>query len=115
MKLRDKMKSVFDAIVGGYVSVEEVAEYLEKDIGLNIGIAAENPNAGHYRQIEFQAVKEMSSAFLMAMLDEFGWKKKRLAKAYDSVAFLSEEVAAGKITYPEICDKVDAVFKRKAA
>lgn len=113
LQLRGKMQSEFDAIVGGYVSVEEIATFLKQEIGLNVGIDEQDPNATHDRQIEFRVIKEMSSAFLMALLDEFYWKKKALAKAYNNVFALSEAVGAGEITYPEICDKVNKVFKRK--
>ena len=111
-RLQQKMQSEFDAITAGNVSVEEIAQYLKEDLKLDVGIAANDPNAGHYRQIEFKAVKEMSAAFLMAMLDEFNFKTKRLADAYDYVAALSDKANANEITYAEITDKVNKVMCR---
>ncbi|MBR1695776.1 MAG: hypothetical protein IJ709_10330 [Selenomonas sp.] len=111
-RLQQKMQSEFDAITAKNVSIEEVAEFLRDEIGLDVDIAASDPNAGHYRKIEFKAVQEMSAAFLMAMLDEFNFKKKRLGAAYDYVAALSEKANAGEITYDEITQKVNEVMCR---
>ncbi len=112
VRLRDKMQSEMDAIVAGNVSVEEIADFLRDEIGLNVGIAEKDPNAGHYRQIEFKGVQQMSAAFFMALLDEYNFKKKRLADAYGKVADLSDSVAKNEIDYPEICAKVDAVINK---
>jgi hypothetical protein len=54
----------------------------------------------------------MSAAFFMALLDEYNFKKKRLADAYGKVADLSDSVANNEIDYPEICAKVDAVINK---
>ena len=113
LRLRDKMQSEFDAIVGGQVSVEEIAEFLEQDLSFSIGIAESNPNAGHYRQIEFKAVQQMSAAFLMALLDEFDFKRKRLEAAYNHVMDLSDSVGKNETNYAEICAKVNAVIDKK--
>ena len=93
-RLRDKMQSVFDSIIARTVSLEEIAEYLSEEIDLSIGVADKDPKAGHYQQIEFLAVQQMSAAFLMALLDEFDYRKLRLERAYGYVADLSEKAGA---------------------
>ena len=113
LQLRDKMQSEMDAIIDGYVSIEDIAGYLREDIGVDVGIEAKNPDKGHYRQIEFKAVQQMSAAFLMALLDEFSFKKKRLSDAYGWVTSISEEVGNGNITYSEIHAEVDKIMSRK--
>ena len=112
-RLRNKMQSVFDAIVAGNVSVEEIAQYLHDEIKLDCGVDTQDPKADHHRQIEFKAVKEMSAAFLMALLDEFGYKKKRLGDAYMHCADLSDRLNRNEITYPKIRAEIEEVFKRK--
>lgn len=113
-KLKAKMQSEFDAIVAGNVSVEEIAAFLRDEIGLDCGIAASNPKANHYRQIEFKVVQQMSGAFLMALLDEFNFKKKRLADAYGYCADLSDQLGAGELTYQQIGDHVTKVMEKAA-
>ena len=115
MKLRDKMQSEFDAIVSKNVSIEEITMFLQNEIGLDVDIAARDTKADRQRQIEFKAVQQMSAAFLMALLDEFGFKKKRLANAYWQVCDLSDKVSHGEIKYDEICAKVQTIMEAKAA
>ena len=112
-KLWEKMQSEMDAIVAGYVTVEEIADFLKDEIGLNVGIAESDPNAGHYRQIEFKGVQQMSAAFFMALLDEFNFKKKRLADAYGMVAEISDNVHYGKETYEGIRHEVEVIMSKK--
>lgn len=112
-RLRNKMQSVFDSIVAGNVSVEEIAQYLHDEIKLDCGVDTQDPKADHHRQIEFKAVKEMSAAFLMALLDEFGFKKKRLGDAYMYCAELSDRLNHNEITYSEIRSEIKKIFARK--
>lgn len=112
-KLRDKMQSEFDAITAGNVSVKEISEYLNNEIGLPCS-DNQDPKATRHRQIEFKAVREMSAAFLMALLDEFGFKKKRLGDAYMHCADLSVRLDEKKITYPEIRAEIKKIFRRPA-
>ena len=114
-RLRDKMQNIFECIIGKYVTLSEIAEYLRSDIGLDCGLAVDNPKASHHRQIEFRAVQQMSAAFLMAMLDEFGYKKKRLGKAYGYCAALSDDIGDKKITYDEINERMIKVMSKKVA
>lgn len=109
-RLRKKMQSEFDCIVAKNVSVEQIADFLRSEIGLDCGMAAE-PKADHQRLIEYKAVKEMSAAFLMALLDEFGFKKKRLTDAYVHCADLSDMLHRGEITYDEISVKMEQIMK----
>lgn len=110
-RLRTKMQSEFDAIVAKNVTVEEIAAFLQSEVGLECGMAAE-PKADHQRQIEYKAVKEMSAAFLMALMDEFGFKKKRLTDAYIHCAELSDSLHRKEITYDEITMKMERIMER---
>jgi hypothetical protein len=105
------MQSEFDAIIAKNVSVEEISEYLTNEIGLYCGEGTPNDKS-RQRLIEFKAVKEMSAAFLMALLDEFGYKKKRLGDAYMHCADLSVRLDEKKITYDEIREKIKEVFRK---
>lgn len=110
-RLRDKMQSEFDSIRKGNVSVKEITEFLNDEIGLPCS-DNQDPKANRHRQIEFKAVREMSAAFLMALLDEFDFKKKRLGDAYMHCADLSVRLDEKEITYPEIRAKISEIFQR---
>jgi len=60
-RLRNKMQSVFDSIVAGNVSVEEIAQYLHDEVKLDCGMKAQDPKVNHHRQIEFNLTREKSS------------------------------------------------------
>lgn len=112
-RLRNKMQSHFDCIVSGNVTIEEIAQYLNDEIKLSCGVDVKDPKADHQRQIEFKAVQQMSAAFLMALLDEFGFKAKRLGDAYIYCAELSDRLSRNEITYPKIRAEIEKIFARK--
>lgn len=111
-RLRDKMQSEVDAMVSGNVSVEEIAAFLEEELELSIGVVGTRPGAGHYEQIKDVVVQQMTAAFLMALLDEFDYKRLRLERAYNFVAELCDRVWVDEITYPEVHSRVDEIMKR---
>ena len=115
-RLRDKMQSVFDCIVSKNVTIQEIQDFLRaKPIELDVDIIACDPKANWYRKIEHRAVQEMEAAFLMALVDEFGYGKKRLEQAYIYCAKLSDEIASGKLTYDFICDEIERVMLNQKA
>lgn len=111
LRLRDKMQSEFDSIVAGNVSIQEIAAFLRDEMKMNLGIY-NDPKADTQRRIELQAIKEMSCAYLMALIDEFNFGTKRLGDAYDQAADLSDRVQHGKISYAEIREKIEKIFAR---
>lgn len=113
MRLRNKMQSEFDAMVAGNVNVVEIGDFLRDEIGLDIEVSALKPGLERKRQIEVKAVQQMSAAFFMALLDEYGWGEKRLSVAYMHVAKLSERVSKKEISYEEIRQKVGEVMVSK--
>lgn len=114
-RLRDKMQSVFDCIVSKNVTIHEISDYLRNDIKLDVDIITCDPKADWLRKIEHKAVQEMEAAFLMALIDEFGYKKKRLEVAYMYCAKLSAELKAGKLTYQYIRQEIEKIMTIKKA
>jgi hypothetical protein len=112
LKLRDKMQSEFDSITGKKVSVEEIAAFLAEEYELEVGVAVSNTK-DRERQIEEQGVRELSAAFLMALLDEFNFKQKRLTDAYWYACELSDYLADGTITYDQIHEKIEVIMNGK--
>lgn len=114
-RLRDKMQSVFDCILSGNVTIEEVEAFLRLEIGLDVSIVACDSNASWERKIEYKAVQEMEAAFLMALVDEFGYRRRRLETAYEYCARLSDELKAGKITYDYIRSEIERIMLNQKA
>jgi hypothetical protein len=114
-RLRNKMQSVFDCIVSKNVTIHEISDYLRNDIELDVDIITCDPKADLLRKIEHKAVQEMEAAFLMALIDEFGYKKKRLEVAYMYCAKLSTELKTGKLTYQYIRHEIEKIMTIKKA
>ena len=111
-RLQAKMQNEMDCIIYKYVTVEEIAAFLRDEIKYDAGIEAKDPRANHYRQIELEVIKEMSAAFLMALVDEFGFRKKRLTGAYDAAAELGDMLDSGKTSFEEITKKMEEIAKK---
>ena len=111
-RLRDKMQSELDCIVYKYVTVEEIVVYLRDELKMDVGAAPKDPRANHYRQLELEVIKEMSAAFLMALVDEFGFRKKRLEDAYGFAAGLCDMLTNGETTYEEIGNRMAEVMTK---
>lgn len=111
-RLQEKMQNEMDCIIYKYVTVEEIAAFLRNELEMDVGVDVKDPRANHYRQIELEVIKEMSAAFLMALVDEFGFRKKRLMAAYDFVAELSDMLDAGEKSFKEIEKKMEEIAKK---
>ncbi len=109
-RLRDKMQSVFNCIISKNVTIYEIEDFLRSEIELDVHITACDPKANWRRKIEYKALQEMEAAFLMALVDEFGFGKRRLEAAYEYCARLSDELKAGKITYDFIREEIERVM-----
>lgn len=114
-RLRDKMQSVFDCIVSKNVTIQEIEKFLRDEIKIDVDIISCDPKANWYRKVEHRAVQEMEASFLMALVDEFGYRKKRLEQAYIYCAKLSDEIASGKLTYAFICNEIERVMLNQKA
>jgi hypothetical protein len=114
-RLRDKMQSVFDCIVSKNVTIQEIEKFLRDEIKIDVDIISCDPKANWYRKVVHRVVQEMEAAFLMALVDEFGYRKKRLEQAYIYCAKLSDEIASGKLTYDFICDEIERVMLNQKA
>lgn len=111
IRLRDKIRSEFESIRSGNVTVDEINDFLRDNMSFLIGGEIEK-GANRKRQIEFKATSEMSAAFLMALVDEFGFRKKRLGDAYSHCIDVCERLERKEITYPIIREQLKVVFAR---
>jgi hypothetical protein len=115
-RLRDKMQSELECITAGNVTVKEIQAFLRaKPIELDIDIISCDPKSNWYRKIEHKAVQELEASFLMALVDEFGYGKKRLERAYIYSARVCDEVAAGQLTYERIHEELLRIMSPEAA
>lgn len=112
LRLRDKMQSEFDAITGRNVTIKEIDEFLMAELKLDAGLSKKYTSANHYESIEDRVVREMTAAFLMAMLDEFGLKGSALMKTCHHAFRINDKLESGELTYPQIRERLQKVMKR---
>lgn len=53
---------------------------------------------GRERKIQYKAVGDLSAIFLLSLLDEFGYKTRRLDRAYKAASRIATKLKTGKVT-----------------
>lgn len=112
LRLRDKMQREFDAITSGNVNVREIDHFLMDELKLDAGLSRKYTSANHYEGIEDRVVRELTAAFLMAMLDEFGYKGNALAKTCRHAFAINDRLNKNELTYPQIRARLQKVMDR---
>ena len=106
--LKKKMDSHLECMRCGLVTVADIERILV-DEG-NYGICKENAtHNSREQQIKMKAVDEVSAAFMISLLDGWGYKKVRLARAHKAAGDISVQLAEGKTTL----DKLRSVLTDK--
>ena len=90
-RLYARMKSHFDCIKSGYVTVEEICQILRDEAKMDIR-DCRNPNVSHQQLIQYKVIDELSAAFLIGLLDEYGYKATLLHRVYSAAAEISEKL-----------------------
>ena len=112
-RLRNKTWGEFEAIMAGNVNVREIDQFLRNDVEFSCGLSAVDKNASRWKQIEDQAIRELSAAFLMALLDEFYIKAKGLENICHYAFDLNYKLLAGEISYKDMEKRIIKVMSRK--
>ena len=112
-RLRNKTWGEFEAIMAGNVNVREIDQFLRNDVEFSCGLSAVDKNASRWKQIEDQTIRELSAAFLMALLDEFYIKAKGLENICHYAFDLNYKLLAGEISYKDMEKRIIKVMSRK--
>jgi hypothetical protein len=112
-RLRNKTWGEFEAIMAGNVNVREIDQFLRKDVEFSCGLSAVDKNASRWKQVEDQAIRELSAAFLMALLDEFYIKAKGLENICHYAFDLNNKLVAGEISYKDMENRIVKVMSRR--
>ena len=96
-RLHAKMARHLLCLKGRMVTTADIERILRDEAGLDLDkchIKAEPWD--HDRRLQYSATDDMSAIFLLSLMDEFGYKKVRLSRAYDTAANIAHEVKTGK-------------------
>lgn len=87
-RLLDRMKSYFECIRGGYVTMPEICQILRDEAHMDI--RDERPKAmDHVKSIQYNVIDEMSAAFLLSIMDVYGYKATLMNRVYRAAADIS--------------------------
>lgn len=106
--LYKRMKSHSECINTGYVTVADICQILRDEAKLDIRDSRE-PKVDRQRRIQYKVIDELSAAFLLSLMDEFGYKGKLLGRVYSKAAQISEKLEAHEMG---IADLEDVLAKR---
>lgn len=68
---------------------------------------------GHEREIQYRCVDDMSAIFMIALMDEFGYKGKALGDVYDIAATIAHELKTGEKTVADLRAELEPRRKKK--
>lgn len=67
----------------------------------------------HEREIQYRCVDDMSAIFMIALMDEFGYKGKALDSVYDVAAEIAHEIKIGKKTVADLRAELELRRRKK--
>jgi hypothetical protein len=112
--LYKRMLSHSECIRTGYVTVEDICQILRDEAKLDIRDSRE-PKVDRQRRIQYKVIDELSAAFMLSLMDEFGYKGKLLGRAYSRAAQISEKLEThemGISDLEEILARAKFAFER---
>lgn len=110
LRLRKKMRIEADCLKGKYVKLEEIEGIIEREMKWRFDIK-KNPDTWKLRQeTEYKATRFMSAVFIIALHDEFGYKRAR--RAYDELTAIWKAIHDGELSIADIWAEHDRIGKR---
>lgn len=112
VRLREKTYNEFESIIKGYVTVKEIDKFLIEEMDFSCGLSADKKAKTKEEEIEDRAIVEVTGATLMALIDEFGFKGKKLENFCRAAFAANDKLKTGEITYKEMRTKMNKVMTR---
>lgn len=96
------------------VKTSDIEHIIKKETGLELDkkhLHAEWWD--HEREIQYRCVDDMSAIFMIALMDEFGYKGKALGDVYDIAATIAHELNTGEKTVADLRAELEPRRKKK--
>ena len=99
-RLHAKMARHLLCLKGRLVTTPDIEQILRDEAGLDLDKCHMQADKwDRQRRLQYSATDDMSAIFLLSLMDEFGYKKIRLSRAYDTAANIAHEVKTGKVQW----------------
>lgn len=102
-RLHKKMAIHLRCLSAGMVKTSDIERIIKDETGLELDkrhLYAEWWD--HEREIQYRCVDDMSAIFMIALMDEFGYKGKALDSVYDVAAEIAHEIKIGEKTVADL-------------
>jgi hypothetical protein len=99
--LLDKVNSQMDCIKRGYVTAAEIRQALMDEIELELEPADQKEHT-RAKDISAKAVQDITAAFMLSLLDEFGFKKLRLSRWHTMAARMVHAIQFNKVSVEQV-------------
>lgn len=112
VRFREKAYSEFESIIKGYVTVKEIDRFLLTEMKFSCDLSSTRKAKSKEEEIEDKAIVEVSGAVLMALVDEFGFKRQKLENVCKAAFAVNDKLKSGELTYKEMRIKMNKVMSR---
>lgn len=113
-RLHKKMAIHLRCLSAGTVKTSDIERIIKTETGLELDkrhLYAEWWD--HEREIQYRCVDDMSAIFMIALMDEFGYKGKALDSVYDVAAEIAHEIKIGKKTVADLRAELEPRRRKK--
>lgn len=96
------------------VKTSDIEHIIKRETGLELD--KEHLHAewwDHEREIQYRCVDDMSAIFMIALMDEFGYKGKALGDVYDIATTIAHELKKGEKTVADLRAELEPRRKKK--
>ena len=102
-RLHAKMAVHLLCLRGRTVTTGDIEKILRDEAGLDLDKCHIKAAAwDRDRKLQYSATDDMSAIFLLSIMDEFGYKKVRLARAYETAADIAHEIRTGAVQWADV-------------
>lgn len=114
-RLVEKMGSQIECIRGGYVTVREIEQILAEEAHMVIE-HKDIKKVSRTRSIKWRVHGEMKAAFLISLLDGWGYKKTKLERVYNEAARIADGLVTKEYTMKDLEDLLttEAKYRNEA-
>ena len=102
-RLHAKMARHLLCLKSRMVTTGDIEKILRDEAGLDLDKCHIKAAAwDRDRKLQYRATDDMSAIFLLSIMDEFGYKKVRLARAYETAADIAHEIRTGAVQWADV-------------
>ena len=85
------------------VTTLDIERILRDEAGLDLDKCFKDAGGWtHNRRLQYTAMNDMSAIFLLALMDEFGYKKVRLSRVYNVAADIAHQISTGAVEWADV-------------